>query len=254
MTQVDKYVSVLGPPQLTLCRFWSRCNRLRCPLARLSGLQCFNMDHNGHGINLYGVVVILMENLHAGGRSNLGHLSLVHRSRGAKYSWFNYGVVVDEVGSKLSFRDDISLVSLGDSPEFTPDARLMIIWMTQFHLKMMLMTLTSVSRIWIGISTDPQMEFEYSDLIHYMHSLIPRGYSMANSFSLCGVQLVKVLWHVVKQNLVNIIVIYYSPCVFEITHNKMFSPNMDFNPTKLILTFTVVPYEYTLLLCHTDGV
>ena len=25
-----------------------RCNRLRCPLARLSGLQCFNMGHNGH--------------------------------------------------------------------------------------------------------------------------------------------------------------------------------------------------------------
>ena len=78
------------------------------------------MDHNGHGINLYGVVMILMENLHAGGQSNLGHLSLVHRSRGAKYSCFNYGVVVDEVGSKLSFRDDICLVSLDDSPEFTP--------------------------------------------------------------------------------------------------------------------------------------
>ena len=56
-----------------------RCNRLRCPLARLSGLQCFNMGHNGHGINLYGVVMILMGNLHAGGQSNLGHLSLVHR-------------------------------------------------------------------------------------------------------------------------------------------------------------------------------
>ena len=27
-----------------------RCNRLRCPLARMSGLQCFNMGHNGHGI------------------------------------------------------------------------------------------------------------------------------------------------------------------------------------------------------------
>ena len=35
----------------------SRCNRLRCPLARLSGLQCFNMGHEGHGINLYGVVL-----------------------------------------------------------------------------------------------------------------------------------------------------------------------------------------------------
>ena len=27
------------------------------------------------------------------------------------------------MGSKLSFGDDISLVSLGDSPEFTPDAK-----------------------------------------------------------------------------------------------------------------------------------
>ena len=24
------------------------CNRLKCPLARLSGLQCYNMGHNGH--------------------------------------------------------------------------------------------------------------------------------------------------------------------------------------------------------------
>ena len=38
------------------------CNKLRCPLARLSGLQCFNMGHNGHGINLYGVIMILMGN------------------------------------------------------------------------------------------------------------------------------------------------------------------------------------------------
>ena len=30
-------------------------------------------------INLYGVVMILMGHLHAGGQSNLGHLSLVHR-------------------------------------------------------------------------------------------------------------------------------------------------------------------------------
>ena len=37
-----------------------RCNRLRCPLARMSGLQCFNMGHNGHGINLYGVSMTLM--------------------------------------------------------------------------------------------------------------------------------------------------------------------------------------------------
>ena len=35
---------------------------LRCPLARMSGLQCFNMGHNDHGINLYGVSMTLMEN------------------------------------------------------------------------------------------------------------------------------------------------------------------------------------------------
>ena len=29
---------------------------------RMSGLQCFNMGHNGHGINLYGVSMTLMEN------------------------------------------------------------------------------------------------------------------------------------------------------------------------------------------------
>ena len=40
--------------------------------------RCFNMGHNGHGINLYVVVIILMGNLHAGGQSSLGHLSLVH--------------------------------------------------------------------------------------------------------------------------------------------------------------------------------
>ena len=45
-----------------------RCNRLICPLARLSGLQCFNISNNGHGINLYGVVMILMGNLHTGGQ------------------------------------------------------------------------------------------------------------------------------------------------------------------------------------------
>ena len=56
-----------------------RCNRLRCPLAGLSGLQCFHIGHNGHGINLYGVFMILMGNLYAGGQSNLGYLSLLHR-------------------------------------------------------------------------------------------------------------------------------------------------------------------------------
>ena len=44
--------------------------------ARLSGLQCFNMGHNGHGINIYDVVMIFMGNLHAGGQNHQGHLSL----------------------------------------------------------------------------------------------------------------------------------------------------------------------------------
>ena len=39
------------------------------------------MGHSGHGINLYGVVMILMGNLHAGEQSNLKHLSLLHRYR-----------------------------------------------------------------------------------------------------------------------------------------------------------------------------
>ena len=43
-------------------RFLNRCDRLRCPLARMSGLQFFNMGHNGHGINLYGVSMTLMGN------------------------------------------------------------------------------------------------------------------------------------------------------------------------------------------------
>ena len=40
----------------------ARCNRLRCPLAGLSGLQGYSMGHNGHGINLYGVIMTPMEN------------------------------------------------------------------------------------------------------------------------------------------------------------------------------------------------
>ena len=43
-------------------RSLTRCNRLRCPLARSSSLQCYNMDHTGHGINLYGVIMILVDN------------------------------------------------------------------------------------------------------------------------------------------------------------------------------------------------
>ena len=50
-----------APSPMTLLT-WCRCNRLRCPLARMSGLQCINMGHNGHGINLYGVSMTLMGN------------------------------------------------------------------------------------------------------------------------------------------------------------------------------------------------
>ena len=42
------------------------CNRLKCPPVRLSDIQCYNMCHNGHGINLYGVIMITVGNLHAG--------------------------------------------------------------------------------------------------------------------------------------------------------------------------------------------
>ena len=58
-----------------------------------------------------------------------------------------YSVVVDEAGSKLSFRDDISLVSLGDSPEFTPDAKMHVIasgFFTHCHDKLFLSNTTKV--------------------------------------------------------------------------------------------------------------
>ena len=45
------------------------------PLARWSGLQCYSMGHNCHGINLYGVPMILIANLHTGGHSDRGTLS-----------------------------------------------------------------------------------------------------------------------------------------------------------------------------------
>ena len=35
----------------------------------------YNMGHNGHGINLYGVLMIPVGNLHAGGHSDRGTLS-----------------------------------------------------------------------------------------------------------------------------------------------------------------------------------
>ena len=62
---------------LKLCQhlprvFWSHF--LECPAS-----NGFNMSHNGHGISLYSVVMILMGTLHAGGQYNLGHLSLFRR-------------------------------------------------------------------------------------------------------------------------------------------------------------------------------
>ena len=41
----------------------------------LSGIQCYNMGHNSHGINLYGILIIPMGNLHAGGHSERRTLS-----------------------------------------------------------------------------------------------------------------------------------------------------------------------------------
>ena len=61
-----------------------RCNRLKSPPpppARLSGLQCYNMGHNGHGINLYDVLMILMGNLNAVDILTRGPSVLVHRVR-----------------------------------------------------------------------------------------------------------------------------------------------------------------------------
>ena len=57
---VNQSINIYFPMKanITECRY----NRLRCPLVRMSGLQCFNMGHNGHGINLYGVSMTLMEN------------------------------------------------------------------------------------------------------------------------------------------------------------------------------------------------
>ena len=50
-------------------------------------------------------------------------LKPVQRGDRWKYSCFNYGVVVDYVGSILSFRVVMRLVSLGDRPESTPDVK-----------------------------------------------------------------------------------------------------------------------------------
>ena len=43
------YVHYVFTFVIVMCN--TRCDRFRCPLARLSGLQCYNMGHNGHGIN-----------------------------------------------------------------------------------------------------------------------------------------------------------------------------------------------------------
>ena len=59
----------------------NRCNRLRCPGLDCLSVQCYYKGHNGHGINLYGVIMTLMGNSHTGGQSNLGHLSVLHRDQ-----------------------------------------------------------------------------------------------------------------------------------------------------------------------------
>ena len=64
---------------LLVVYIYIRCNMLQCYLARLSALQCYNMCHNGHRIILYSVLVILMDNVHAGGILTRGLSVLVHR-------------------------------------------------------------------------------------------------------------------------------------------------------------------------------
>ena len=63
MKTCPEWIRIIDQKHRTLpLDYRARCNRLRCPLARMSGLQCFNMGHNGHGINLYGVSMTLMGN------------------------------------------------------------------------------------------------------------------------------------------------------------------------------------------------
>ena len=45
---------------------------------QIDPMQCYNMGHNGHGINLYGVLMILMVNLHTGGYFDGGLSVLVN--------------------------------------------------------------------------------------------------------------------------------------------------------------------------------
>ena len=48
------------------CQIQYRCNRLKGPLARLSGLWPYDLGHNGHGINMHGVIKMLVDKWHAG--------------------------------------------------------------------------------------------------------------------------------------------------------------------------------------------
>ena len=71
----------------------------------------------------------------------------------------------------------MSLVSLGDRPMSTPDAKRqkLVSPFDDFSFENDADDLNvSFSDLFLGtISTDPQMEFEHSDLIHDMHSLVP---------------------------------------------------------------------------------
>ena len=75
-----KYFIILSSRYSQTC-FWSFYVCFQMSLTRLSGLQCYSMGHNGHGINLYSVVMILRGNLHAGGQSNPGHFETFHQKQ-----------------------------------------------------------------------------------------------------------------------------------------------------------------------------
>ena len=64
-----------------------QCNRFQCPLARLYDLQYYNVSHNGHGIILYGVLIILMGNYLAEGHFDWGLSVLVHRTTGTPHNY-----------------------------------------------------------------------------------------------------------------------------------------------------------------------
>ena len=54
--------------------------RCRCP-----GLD----GHNGHGINLYGVIMTAMENLHAGGQSSIAYYTGIDSRKISMVDVFN---------------------------------------------------------------------------------------------------------------------------------------------------------------------